>query len=630
MRRRAPGPRRTSHGSGSPKPGTGRAQYSWSANARRFTRPTSSRQATSRGQARQATISASRASSPRARSSPPPGARRGRRPSRRARPGRAAGCCGRRRGRPQAHRRRGPRRQREGRAPGHAVVAGRVPVAAGDAVGVIGRLGRQPPRPVVPSRSARPSGRAGQMATTARTRGSTRPRAARAGRPSTSRARRAGAWPRGGEGVEARQHVVERRPPSSSPALSPWPRRSSARARHPGGRDAPRRSRRGSPCGCRGRGPRARRSARRAGHRGPRSAALRGPRRCRRGGQAAEDNQGDLVPSRPPMMPLDQVLPPSAAVTSEGHLSIGGCDLVELAEEHGTPLVVYDEGALRATAGATARPSRRTTPASRSSTPARPTSAWRCCGSRARRACRWTSRRAASCTPRCGPASRPSASTCTATTRTRAEIGEALDAGVGTIILDNLDEIALLEREAAARGVRQRVLVRVTPGREAVDPLLHRHRPARLEVRLLDRGRRRRARRSTPCAASDALDLDGPALPHRLAALRPRRATRPRRRSSPTSRAACGGDDLGVMNMGGGLGIAYTRADRPGRGGGLRRGRGRGGPRASGGASACRSRASWWSPGRRIVGRAGVTVYRVGGDQGRSPASAPTPRSTAA
>ena len=52
------------------------------------------------------------------------------------------------------------------------------------------------------------------------------------------------------------------------------------------------------------------------------------------------------------MMPLDQVLPPSAAVTPEGHLSVGGCDLVELAEEHGTPLVVYDEGALRATARA--------------------------------------------------------------------------------------------------------------------------------------------------------------------------------------------------------------------------------------------------------------------------------------
>ena len=52
------------------------------------------------------------------------------------------------------------------------------------------------------------------------------------------------------------------------------------------------------------------------------------------------------------MKPLDQVLPPSAAVTAEGHLSIGGCDLVALAEEHGTPLVIYDEGALRAMARA--------------------------------------------------------------------------------------------------------------------------------------------------------------------------------------------------------------------------------------------------------------------------------------
>ena len=50
------------------------------------------------------------------------------------------------------------------------------------------------------------------------------------------------------------------------------------------------------------------------------------------------------------------------------------------------------------------------------------------------------------------------------------EIGEALDAGVGTIIVDNLDEIALLDREAAARG---RAPARADPGdarREAVQP----------------------------------------------------------------------------------------------------------------------------------------------------------------
>src|SRR5690606_38091125 len=54
--------------------------------------------------------------------------------------------------------------------------------------------------------------------------------------------------------------------------------------------------------------------------------------------------------------------------------------------------------------------------------------------------------------------------------KSQQELTEALDAGVGTIIVDNLDEIAALDRLARARGVRQRVLVRVTPG---VQPSTH-------------------------------------------------------------------------------------------------------------------------------------------------------------
>jgi diaminopimelate decarboxylase len=42
------------------------------------------------------------------------------------------------------------------------------------------------------------------------------------------------------------------------------------------------------------------------------------------------------------------LLPMTAAVSGVGHLEIGGCDLVELAEVHGTPLFVYDEAHLRA------------------------------------------------------------------------------------------------------------------------------------------------------------------------------------------------------------------------------------------------------------------------------------------
>ena len=192
------------------------------------------------------------------------------------------------------------------------------------------------------------------MATTARTRGS-RPAACSA----SSAAHRRAAQPQHrvptlGEGRRARP---ARRRGRRRRGRRRCRRGPAGRGRSPPSRPRPgrRRSRRGSPCGSTARarsGP----PVRPAGA-SQVSAASRGPPGAlqRDGlGQRApgEDNQGDLVPSRALMMPLEQVLPPSAAVTAEGHLSIGGCDLVELAEEHGTPLVVYDEGALRGMARA--------------------------------------------------------------------------------------------------------------------------------------------------------------------------------------------------------------------------------------------------------------------------------------
>jgi diaminopimelate decarboxylase len=43
-----------------------------------------------------------------------------------------------------------------------------------------------------------------------------------------------------------------------------------------------------------------------------------------------------------------QLLPDTAAVGRDGRLSVGGLDVLDLAEEHGTPLFVYDEDHLRA------------------------------------------------------------------------------------------------------------------------------------------------------------------------------------------------------------------------------------------------------------------------------------------
>lgn len=50
-------------------------------------------------------------------------------------------------------------------------------------------------------------------------------------------------------------------------------------------------------------------------------------------------------PSGP--IPL-RLLPDTAEVSAQGHLHLGGCDLVDLAAEFGTPLFVYDEAHLRA------------------------------------------------------------------------------------------------------------------------------------------------------------------------------------------------------------------------------------------------------------------------------------------
>ncbi|MHB1340816.1 MAG: diaminopimelate decarboxylase [Coriobacteriia bacterium] len=51
--------------------------------------------------------------------------------------------------------------------------------------------------------------------------------------------------------------------------------------------------------------------------------------------------------------------------------------------------------------------------------------------------------------------------------KTPAELAECLDVGVGRIVVDNFEEMERLSALAAARGANQRVLIRVTPGVEA-------------------------------------------------------------------------------------------------------------------------------------------------------------------
>ncbi|HYY88054.1 MAG TPA: diaminopimelate decarboxylase, partial [Chloroflexota bacterium] len=52
------------------------------------------------------------------------------------------------------------------------------------------------------------------------------------------------------------------------------------------------------------------------------------------------------------MSSLAGVLPDTVDVGPDGHLRLGGCDLVQVAEEYGTPLYVYDEATIRGRARA--------------------------------------------------------------------------------------------------------------------------------------------------------------------------------------------------------------------------------------------------------------------------------------
>ena len=261
------------------------------------------------------------------------------------------------------------------------------------------------------------------------------------------------------------------------------------------------------------------------------------------------------------MKPLDQVLPPSAAVTAEGHLSIGGCDLVELAEEHGTPLVVYDEGALRGMARAYRAAFAALAPdvdviyASKAyfgQAMLRLACEEGLCVDVASGGELFAALRAGF---------PPERIYMHGNNKDARELGEALDARVGTIIVDNLDEVALLGREAAARGRVQPVLIRVTPG---VKPSTHSYiSTGQLDSKFgfsIEGGPARDAVEAVRAApslelvglhchiGSQLFDLSGYGAAAAIVA---------------DFVASCGGEDIRIMDMGGGLGIAYTREDRP-------------------------------------------------------------------
>ena len=97
---------------------------------------------------------------------------------------------------------------------------------------------------------------------------------------------------------------------------------------------------------------------------------------------------------------LSHAYPLGTRVNEQGHLEVGGCDVVELAERYGTPAYIYAEDDMRARARAYIEAFEARTDdfeviyASKALPLTGPTGCWR------RRGCRWTWRPVASCTSR--------------------------------------------------------------------------------------------------------------------------------------------------------------------------------------------------------------------------------------
>lgn len=167
---------------------------------------------------------------------------------------------------------------------------------------------------------------------------------------------------------------------------------------------------------------------------------------------------------------LTPIFPRTAEVTAEGHLTIGGCDAVELAREFGTPLYVFDEEELRATCREYREAFAELYAPSAVAYAAKAYLA------------RWLAALVAEEGLGMDVVSGGELAVARAAgfpmervifhgnNKSEQELCEAVDAGVGRIVIDNFRELELLPRIAGEAGRRQPVLVRVSPG---VDPHTH-------------------------------------------------------------------------------------------------------------------------------------------------------------
>jgi diaminopimelate decarboxylase len=250
---------------------------------------------------------------------------------------------------------------------------------------------------------------------------------------------------------------------------------------------------------------------------------------------------------------LQRVYPLGSRVNAAGHLEVGGCDLVELARDFGTPAYIVAEDDLRARARAYRQElsSRVADSDVLFASKAFPCTAVYRVLAQEGLACDVASGGELALALRGG--FDPARIYLHGNAKSVAELEQALAAGVGHIVLDSADELERLEALASALGRRQEVLLRVTPDVAGETHAAVSTGQADSKFGFsFDAARTAIAR----LAASPSLALVGlhAHIGSQLLALEPFQAA---------IRAIATLGDFPVYNLGGGLGVAYTWAHEP-------------------------------------------------------------------
>lgn len=173
----------------------------------------------------------------------------------------------------------------------------------------------------------------------------------------------------------------------------------------------------------------------------------------------------------PQLNEIDQeIFPVSAGLDDAGNITVGGCAISDLAAKFGTPLYIYDEDTVRHMCrqfiGGFTEAYERTHVEYSSKAFANPVLA-KIIAEEGLHMDIVTGGELVFAKAANFPAERLNFH---GNNKDREELGEAIDYGVGRITLDSFYEIGLLNEVAGEKGVRQKVLLRVSP---SVDPHTH-------------------------------------------------------------------------------------------------------------------------------------------------------------